>query len=135
MPFRELIHLVAQSTETLFPVVDGQGRLTGIFSLHDLRLALVGSEWGPLVLADDLAYRPVLSVTPDDNLHTALRRMTELNIDEIPVVDPDDSTHLLGLLSRRDLTLAYSSLIESLRSNGTTASKPSRIGRDGYSSR
>ena len=128
MPFRELIHLVAQSTETLFPVVDGQGRLTGIFTLHDLRLALVGSEWGPLVLADDLAYRPVLSVTPDDNLHTALRRMTELNIDEIPVVDPEDPTHLLGLLSRRDLTLAYTSLIESLRSNGPSASKPSRAG-------
>jgi chloride channel protein, CIC family len=128
MPFRELIHLVAQSTETLFPVVDGQGRLTGIFSLHDLRLALVGSEWGPLVLADDLAYRPVLSVTPDDNLHTALRRMTELNTDEIPVVDPEDSTHLLGLLSRRDLTHAYSSLIDSLRSGETTSATPSHTG-------
>jgi chloride channel protein, CIC family len=128
MPFRELIHLVAQSTETLFPVVDGQGHLTGIFSLRDLRLALIGSEWGPLVLADDLAYRPVLSVTPDDNLHTALRRMTELNIDEIPVVDPEDHTHLLGLLSRRDLTRAYSSLIESLRSTEITASKPSQSG-------
>jgi chloride channel protein, CIC family len=128
MPFRELIHLVARSTETLFPVVDGQGRLTGIFSLHDLRLALVGSEWGPLVLADDLAYRPVLSVTPDDNLHTALRRMTELNTDEIPVVDPEVSSRLLGLLSRRDLALAYSSLIESLRSNSATASKPSQSG-------
>ena len=79
MPFQELIHLVARSTETLFPVVDGQRRLTGIFTLHDLRLALVGSEWGPLVLADDLAYRPVISVTPDDNLHLALRRMTQLN--------------------------------------------------------
>ena len=78
---------MARSTETLFPVVDRQGRLTGIFTLRDLRLALVGSEWGPLVLADDLAHRPVLTVTPEDNLHTALRRMTELNIDEIPVVD------------------------------------------------
>jgi len=122
MPFRELLHRVAQSTETLFPVVDGQGRLTGILSLHDLRLALVGSEWGPLVLADDLAYRPVLSVTPEDNLYTALRRMTELNIDEIPVVDQKDPTHLLGLLSRRDLTLAYTSRIESLRSDGAMAS-------------
>jgi chloride channel protein, CIC family len=126
MPFRELAHLVAQSTETLFPVIDGHGRLTGIFTLHDLRLALVGSEWGPLVLADDLAYRPVLSVTPEDNLHTALRRMTEINTDEIPVVESGDPTHLLGLLSRRDLTLAYTSLIESLRSNGPSASKPSR---------
>jgi chloride channel protein, CIC family len=125
MPFRELIRLVAQSTETLFPVVDGQDRLTGIFSLHDLRLALVGSEWGPLVLADDLASRPVLSVVPDDNLHTALRHMTELNSDELPVVDPKDRTRLLGLLSRRDLNLAYASLIESLRATGTTGSKPS----------
>ena len=125
MPFRELIHVVAQSTETLFPVVDVQDRLTGIFSLHDLRLALIGSEWGPLVLADDLAYRPVLAVTPNDNLHTALRRMTELNIDEIPVVDPESTTHLLGLLSRRDLTLAYSSLIESLRSTDPVDTKSS----------
>jgi len=124
MPFHELIHLVARSVETLFPVVDGQGRLTGIFSLRDLRLALIGSEWGPLVLADDLAHRPVLSVTPKDNLHTAVRRMTELNIDEIPVVDPNDSTHLLGLLSRRDLTLAYTSFIESLRSRDAIDSKP-----------
>ena len=128
MPFRELIRLVAQSTETIFPVVDDQKRLTGIFSLHDLRLALVGSEWGPLVLADDLAHRPVLSVTPEDNLHTALRRMTELNINEVPVVDPQDRTHLLGLLSRRDLNRAYTSLIESLRSNDMATGKPSQSG-------
>jgi CIC family chloride channel protein len=128
MPFRELIHLVARSTETLFPVVDAQGELTGIFTLRDLRLALIGSEWGPLVLADDLAYRPVLSVTPDDNLHTALCRMTELNIDEIPVVNPQNSTILIGLLSRRDLTLAYTALIESLRSPTTPGQTPSQSG-------
>jgi CIC family chloride channel protein len=133
-PFRELIHRVAQSSETLYPVVDGHGRLTGIFTLHDLRLALVGSEWGPLVLADDLAHRPVLTVTPEDNLHTALRRMTELNIDELPVVDPKDPTRLLGLLSRRQLTLAYTALIESLRSPGVTAPKPSRSGESAHSS-
>jgi CIC family chloride channel protein len=127
-PFRALIHRVARSTETLFPVVNGQGQLTGIFTLRDLRIALVGSEWGPLVLADDLAHRPVLSVSPEDNLHTALRRMTELNIDELPVVDPKDATHLLGLLSRRQLTLAYTSLIESLRSPAAIAETPSRSG-------
>ena len=124
MPFHELIHLVARSTETLFPVVDSQGRLTGIFTLHDLRLALVGSEWGPLVLADDLAYRPVISVTPADNLHTALRRFTEINRDEIPVVAQDDPTHLIGLLHRSELALAYTSLIESLRSPGAVTHRP-----------
>ena len=116
MPFKDMIQRVAHSSQTVFPVVDGKGRLTGIFRLRDLRLALVGSEWAPLVLADDLATRPVLSVTPEDTLHTALRRMTELNIDEIPVVQPDNPTELIGLLSRRELTSAYTALIQSLRS-------------------
>jgi len=64
----------------------------------------------------------VLTVTPEDTLHTALRRMTALNIDEIPVVQPDDSTDLIGLLSRRELTTAYTALIQSLRSPATTGS-------------
>jgi CIC family chloride channel protein len=110
----------------LFPVVDDKGRLTGIFTLRDLRLALVGSDWGPLVLADDLATRPVLTVTAEDTLHTALRRMTELNIDEIPVVQPDDSTRMIGVLSRRQLTSAYTSLIQSLRAPGTSESGKAR---------
>jgi CIC family chloride channel protein len=121
-PFKDLIQRVARSSESVFPVVDGQGKLTGIFTLRDLRLALVGSDWGPLVLADDLATRPVLTVTPEDTLHTALRHMTELNIDEIPVVDSADPTRLVGMLSRRELTIAYTALIQSLRTPGTSES-------------
>ena len=89
----------------------------------------MGSDWGPLVLADDLAHRPVLTVTPEDNLHTALRRMTELNIDELPVVDPKDPTRLIGLLSRRQLTLAYTSLIDSLRPPPRSHPSRARPGR------
>jgi chloride channel protein, CIC family len=129
MPFRDLIHRVARSNKTIFPVIDAQDRLTGIFTLHDVRLALKGAEWGPLVLTDDLAHRPVLSVTSQDNLHTALRRMTELNIDEIPVVAQDDPMRLVGLLSRRELTLADTSLIESLRSPGVSSQRPSQSGK------
>jgi CIC family chloride channel protein len=47
--------------------------------------------------------------------------MTELNVDEIPVVEPDDPKRLAGLLSRRALTIAYTSLIEQLRSPTPTA--------------
>ena len=55
-PFDQILRQVAESAETLFPVVDGGGRLTGIFSLRDVRLALLGSNLGPLVLAADLAH-------------------------------------------------------------------------------
>jgi CIC family chloride channel protein len=122
-PFSEILRRVAHSTETLYPVVDRDGRLTGIFNLRDVRLALAGSDWGPLVLADDLARRPVVCVTPEDDLHTALKRLTELNSEELPVVDPRDPTRLLGLLSRRSLVAAYTAQIAALRTpvDATTA--------------
>ncbi len=42
LPFNEVLRRVADSSETLFPVVDTEGRLTGIFSLGDVRTALRG---------------------------------------------------------------------------------------------
>jgi CIC family chloride channel protein len=123
-PFDAVLRRVANSTETLFPVVDPAGRLTGIFTLRDLRLALLGSDWGPLVLATDLATRPVLTVTPGDDLHTALRRLTELNVDAIPVVATDDPTRLVGLLHRRELIAAYSAQVQALRSPVPTRGGP-----------
>ena len=129
--FDEVVRRVANSTETLFPVVDHEGKLSGIFSLRDVRLALLHPDLGGLVLADDLATRPVSAVTLKDDLHTALKRLTEKNLDEIPVVAPDDPTKLLGLLNRRELVSAYTRQIESLRAaepstNTTDATPPSR---------
>jgi CIC family chloride channel protein len=118
MPFDQVLRRAANSTELLFPVVDAGGRLVGIFSLRDLRSALLGTNVAALVVADDLARRPVLTVTVNDDLHTALKRLTELNVDEIPVVDPADPTRLVGLLARRELVASYTKQIEALRRQG-----------------
>ena len=115
-PFDQILRIVANSTETLFPVVNSRGELTGVFSLADVRPALGGSRLGSIVVAADLACWPVPAVTPGDDLHTALRRLTEHNLDEIPVVDAENPRQLVGLLARRELVSAYSSEIDSLRS-------------------
>jgi CIC family chloride channel protein len=117
-PFDQVLRRAANSTELLFLVVDADDRLIGIFSLRDLRSALLGTNMAALVLADDLATRPVLTVTVNDDLHTALKRLTELNVDEIPVVEPADPTRLVGLLGRRELVAAYTKQIEALRREG-----------------
>ncbi len=114
-PFNEVIRKVARSSEMLFPVVDDEKRLKGIFSLRDVRLALLGSDLGLLVIASDLATIPAVTVTPNDDLHTALRRLTELNVDQIPVVASDDPSRLIGLLDRREVVDAYSHSIDGLR--------------------
>jgi CIC family chloride channel protein len=69
-----------------------------------------------LILATDLAVQPVLTVTLDDDLHTALRVFTQKNIDDVPVVDSDGERHVVGMLNRRDVIAAYHERITQLRS-------------------
>ncbi|MCA9103120.1 MAG: chloride channel protein [Planctomycetales bacterium] len=107
MPLSKVLSLVARSHHLYFPVVDDDELLTGIFSLRDVRAAFEGHGAKNLIVAADLATFPVLTVNPDDDLHKALRRFTVKNIDEIPVVDPEEPRRVIGLLRRRDVIAAY----------------------------
>ena len=115
LPLREVLRNVANSPSLYFPVIDSQGHMTGIFSLRDLRIALQEVNSEHLIVAADLASSPVLTVTPDDDLHTALRRFTEKNIDELPIVDPEAPQQVVGMLRRRDLIAAYGQQLATLR--------------------
>ena len=114
-PLTEILQIASRATSTYFPVVDVNENLVGIFSLRDLRAVLTGNGAGRLVVAADIASSPVLTVDPDDDLHTALRRFTQKNIDDIPVVDPEHKRHILGMLSRRDVIAAYHEKVTELQ--------------------
>jgi CIC family chloride channel protein len=115
MVLPDILSLVASSRNTYFPVIDPEKNMTSIFSLRDLRSALTGDHSAHLILAADIASTPVLTVIPEDDLHTALRRFTKKNIDDIPVVDPENHKKILGMLSRKHLIAAYHDRITELR--------------------
>jgi CIC family chloride channel protein len=106
-PLTEILRVASLANCTYFPVVDVHQNMVGIFSLRDLRAVLTGNGAGRLVVASDIASHPVLTVSPDDDLHTALRRFTQKNIDYIPVVEPEHKGRILAMLSRRDVIAAY----------------------------
>ena len=116
-PLPEILKMAARSKNTYFPVVDEENQLIGIFSLRDLRSILTGNGAGTLILAADLAVQPVLTVVPGDDLHTALRVFTQKNIDEVPVVEPENRKRILGMLNRKDVIAAYHERIMQLRSS------------------
>lgn len=121
-PLPKILRLAASSHNTYFPVVDKEKNLVGIFSLGDLRTVLTGDGAGALVLAIDIATSPVLTVTPHDDLHTALRRFTQKNIDEIPVVEDGNSRRIIGLLTRKDVIGAYHDRVTEFRQNNVEIS-------------
>jgi CIC family chloride channel protein len=122
----QVLHAVASSTESYFPVVDRDGLVVGVFLLHDIRSALVGNGAGDLVVASDLATTPVATLTPDDNLHTALRLYTQKQIEEIPIVAPDNPRSAVCMLQRGEVITAYDRRIAELRSEEPRTADPGR---------
>ncbi len=107
MPLNEILRLASYSSNSYFPVVDHDQNLVGIFSLRDLRAVLTGNGSGALIVAADIASQPVLTVRPDDDLHTALRRFTQKNIDYLPIVSEEAPKRVIGMLNRRDVIATY----------------------------
>jgi CIC family chloride channel protein len=107
MPLTEVLRVASYASTTYFPVVDNRQNLVGIFSLRDLRAVLTGNGSGELIVAADIATQQVLTVRPDDDLHTALRRFTQKNIDYLPIVEQENKSRVIGMLSRRDVIAAY----------------------------
>ncbi len=103
----EIVHTLAKTTQRYFPVVESDGSMVGIFSAEDVRGYLYDDVIWQLVDANDVMVTRVITVTPNDDLNTALTCFTALNIDELPVVAPDDSKRLLGMLRRKEVISAY----------------------------
>ena len=116
MTLDSIVHMLAETTQSYFPVVDESERLVGIFSAKDVRSYTYDSSIWSVAIARDIMVTDVLSVVPDDDLNRAMRRFTRRNIDELPVLDSDDPEKVVGLLRRKEVIAAYNRQLANLES-------------------
>lgn len=84
------------------PVYD-ERKLVGIITERDLTAAIAeGIDPATTKVVEYMTEQPVI-VAPDDELDVAARRMAELGVRHLPVVD---GGRLVGVLSMRDLLTA-----------------------------
>lgn len=102
----DIVHILAKTHQHYFPVIDDQGKMVGIFSDDDVRAYLFDETIWRLAVARDVMTTNLVSVSPSDDLNTALRHFTAMNLDELPVLDPEKPGELLGMLTRRE-TIAF----------------------------
>jgi CIC family chloride channel protein len=102
MTLKDLHHLFENSDHTGFPILDINGKLTGIVTqkdMHDaydehLDLNIAVSE----IMSTDLK---VLSL--NDNLHSAILKLYEFKIGRLLIVDEQDHSRLVGIITRSDI--------------------------------
>ncbi len=115
MTFAQFCKFFSATDQHYFPVVDSHGRLSGIFSINDIRHCLFNEELGPLVIAKDIARKDVITTRPSEDINTLLKKFTIRNIDRIPVVADDDPTKFLGMISRREVIDFYNKSLNQLK--------------------
>ena len=107
MTLDDIVHQLAKSSQRYFPVVDDEDQMVGIFSSEDVRSYLYDETIWKVANARDVMTTRVLTLSPEDDLNTALRGFTSLNVDELPVVNPEEPGKLLGVLRRKETIGAY----------------------------
>jgi CIC family chloride channel protein len=117
MPFSQFKHVFSDSNQHYFPVVDDRGRLTGIFSINDIRGVLFEQEIDNVVLMRDIGTADIIFTTPSDDLNEVLKKFTIRNIQSIPVVEDEDHSSLIGMLDRREVISVYNKRIEEMKAS------------------
>ena len=111
LPIRDMVPLIIKSKFNSFPVVTGDNRLCGILSFNDYSDALFDEHLVDLVVAKDLATPDVVTISLDDNLFTAMEKISVKDFSLLPVVSTKDSNQLEGILTRRDMIGAYNKAV------------------------
>jgi len=103
-PVAEVLELFARSRGTAV-YVTRDGRLVGAIDLRDAFQVADSTRRRDSLTASDLV-RDVPRVTPRTPLDEVMRRFSQLELAQLPVVSLHDPDHLLGSVARRDVVSA-----------------------------
>ena len=115
---RKALEIVSTADGYYFPVVDRDQKLVGIFSLSDVRRIFQQMEVADLVIVRDFMVEGVVTTKPQDTLNEAVQKLNEHGLHEIPIVDAEDPTRVLAMLSRNRLGAAYHRRLHTLKRSG-----------------
>jgi CIC family chloride channel protein len=104
-PVTELAVLFRDRGTRSFPVVDDDGSLLGLVTLTEVQNALLDAAADGRT-ANDVMITDPLTCRPDETLRAVLQRISDHEVGQVPVVDPQDPKRLVGLLAREQILWA-----------------------------
>jgi CIC family chloride channel protein len=127
LPLEDLAERARAGKARSWLVVNEDGRLAGIVAETDLEEAIVRGRAGEATVADIMT-TALITCTPGESLRAAFRRFADRAVFQIPVVEDDDPTQVVGVLRRNELLWAYKELADEhqrlLEKTGAEVSSP-----------
>jgi chloride channel protein, CIC family len=86
-------------------IIDGQRKLLGAVSLHDVKAFLDRPELETVVIAADIMDENFPRISPLHSMADALKKFSETRSERLPVVENLSSQRLIGSISKTDIIL------------------------------
>lgn len=115
LSFSKFKKFFSSTKQHYFPVINKDNRFLGIFSSNDIREIIFTMHIEDLVVMKDIMTSDMILTTPLEDLNTVLIKLTQKNIDALPVVNNDDHGVIIGLLYRRDVIAYYNNHINKMK--------------------
>jgi CIC family chloride channel protein len=112
-PFREVADRFLTNANNFLPVVDDDGRLTGMVALQDLKHHLSAGPELDSVIAFDVMRPPPLCLTPSQTLVDAFPVLLASEHRRVPVINSPHEMRLLGAVVRSEALGVLSEAIAS----------------------
>jgi CIC family chloride channel protein len=88
-----------------FPVLDLKNNLVGMVTRKDIHEALTSGKED--ISVKEIMTSDIMTCYTDENLKTALQKLGEKDIGRLPVVERENTSHLIGLISRENIIASY----------------------------
>jgi CIC family chloride channel protein len=106
-----LLRLIGSTGHHGFPVLDAADRLVGVVSWKDAQtVPYAGGAREQTSISEIMSAEPV-TVVPTDSSRVALDLIERHGIGRVVVVDPADSDHVIGVVTKQDLIKAYAGFV------------------------
>jgi CIC family chloride channel protein len=115
MTLSDFRKIFSSSDQQYFPVVSKDNKMTGIFSINDIRSVIFDKEVGELVRMKDVANSNIIYTTPSEDLNEVFKKCTIRNLHRVPVVRDDDHAVLIGMLDRREMIQYYNQRVQEIK--------------------
>ncbi|MBU1611280.1 MAG: chloride channel protein [Proteobacteria bacterium] len=110
---KEFTDTIAETNQLLFPVQNRDNVFVGAVTLAHAREVMFESAVYELANVHDMMSEHVY-LRPDYDLYSALLKFVASDYPQIPVVDMEDSSRILGLINREDVFRAYAKTIRDI---------------------
>jgi len=111
MRFYDIMHFIPQTKHNNFPVVKEDGTLVGVLLFEEIREFVFEEGLEDIVVAGEVCEKEVPTILPSHSLADAIENIGFKNVELLPVVDEEDNTKLVGIITRRDIISTYNKVL------------------------